>query len=370
MVYLDNNATTPAHPEVVRVMADALRSHGNASSIHEAGRKARARIEAARQDVADLVGAIPGEVIFTSGGTEANNLALRGMAAGCILAAATEHESVSRFITSPGAIIPVSPSGVIDLAALETMLDTAPAQVLVSVMLANNETGIVQPVAEAAQIAHRHGALLHCDAVQAAGKIPVDCGALGVDMMSISAHKFGGPQGAGALILRNGREIAAQMTGGGQERGRRAGTENAPAIAGFAAAARIAAGALPRLTSELSLLRDGMETAMQDIDPDAVIFGRDQHRLPNTSCVALPGVAASTQVMNLDLAGIAVSAGSACSSGKVTRSAVLSAMGVDEALAGCAIRISLGWASTADDIEAFLTAWKMMAQRGHLRRAG
>lgn len=327
-------------------------------------------IESARREISNLVGARPAEIIFTCGGTEANNLALRGTAASGVLISAIEHESVLRFAASPDAIIPVLPSGVIDLAALEDMLKRRSAPVLVSVMLANNETGIVQPVAEAARIAHAHGALLHCDAVQAVGKIPVDCGALGADLLSLSAHKFGGPQGAGALIVRNGLDLAPQMMGGGQEGGRRAGTENVAAITGFALAAGIAAEALSGLASRSAILRDRLEAAVQAIAPDAIIFGQDQIRLPNTSCFALPGVAASTQVMSLDLAGVAVSAGAACSSGKVTRSAVLSAMRVDEALAGCAIRVSLGWASTADDIEGFLPAWEMIARRRHLRRAG
>lgn len=370
LIYLDNNATAPVRPEVVHAMTGALLFHGNASSIHGPGRKARTTIEAARQEISRLVGARSGDVIFTSGGTEANNLALRGVAARGVMTCAIEHESVLRFAASPEAIIPVLPSGVIDLEALEAMLEAAPAPQLVCVMLANNETGIIQPVAEAARIAHAHGALLHCDAVQAAGKIPVDFEALGVDLLSLSAHKFGGPQGVGALIVRKGLDVAAQMLGGGQERGRRAGTENVAAIAGFATAAVLAQAALPALARDLSAMRDRLENSALAIAPDAFIFGRDQPRLPNTSCIALPGVAASTQVIGLDLAGVAVSAGAACSSGKVTRSAVLAAMAVEEALAGCAIRISLGWASTSAEVEGFLSAWELIAQRRHLRRAG
>lgn len=370
MIYLDNNATAPVRPEVARLMADAWLRPGNPSSIHGFGRQARNRIETARQDIARLIGAKAENIIFTSGGTEANNLALRGAPARTVLVSAIEHESVARFAITPEAIIPVLSTGVIDLAALDAMLAAAPASTLVSIMLVNNETGILQPVAEAAEIAHRHGALLHCDAVQALGKIPFDCTALGADLVSLSAHKFGGPQGIGALILRNGLDITGQMLGGGQERGRRAGTENAAGIAGFALAAKMAVDALPALTVELSALRDRLEQGVAALTPDAVFFGRDQARAPNTSCFALPGVTASTQVMNLDLAGIAVSAGSACSSGKVTRSAVLAAMGIDDALAGAAIRVSLGWASNAADIDAFLAAWEMIAGRMPLRRAG
>lgn len=370
MIYLDNNATAPVRPEVARLMADAWLRPGNPSSIHGFGRQARNRIETARQDIARLIGAKAENIIFTSGGTEANNLALRCAPARTVLVSAIEHESVARFAITPEAIIPVLSTGVIDLAALDAMLAAAPASTLVSIMLVNNETGILQPVAEAAEIAHRHGALLHCDAVQALGKTPFDCTALGADLVSLSAHKFGGPQGIGALILRNGLDITGQMLGGGQERGRRAGTENAAGIAGFALAAKMAADALPALTVELSALRDRLEQGVAALTPGAVFFGRDQARAPNTSCFALPGVTALTQVMNLDLAGIAVSAGSACSSGKVTRSAVLAAMGIDDALAGAAIRVSLGWASNAADIDAFLAAWEMIAGRMPLRRAG
>lgn len=370
ITYLDYNATAPLRPEVVHAMIGALHSHGNASSIHSLGRQARGRIDAARNEIATLTGAKTDEIIFTSGGTEANNLALRGVSTDRVLVSAIEHDSVLRAAPTDSAIIPVLPSGVIDLAALNTMLGETDVPALVSVMLANNETGIVQPVAQAAQIAHAHGALLHCDAVQAVGKIAVDCRALGVDLMTLSAHKFGGPQGVGALIVRNGLEISSQMRGGGQERGHRGGTENIAAIAGFAMAAKLAKDTLPVLSVELAKLRDRLEYGVQEITPHTVFFGRDQQRLVNTSCFALPGVAAATQVMNLDLAGVAVSAGAACSSGKVARSAVLGAMGVADDLAGAAIRVSLGWATKAADIETFLASWEMIAGRIKLRQAG
>lgn len=367
--YLDYNATAPLRHEVVRAMTEALLGHGNASSIHGPGRRARLLIEAARNDVAKLAGAKANEVVFTSGGTEANNLALRGMSATRVLVSAIEHDSVLRAAPAGGAIIPVLPSGIIDLAALDAMLGDIDAPALISVMLANNETGIVQPVTQAASIAHAHGALLHCDAVQAAGKIPMDRNALGADLLTLSAHKFGGPQGIGALIIRDGLEITPQLCGGGQERGRRGGTENIAAIIGFAKASVLAIDALPALAVEMSALRDRLEDSIQAITPHAVFFGRGLHRLPNTSCFALPGIAAATQVMNLDLAGVAVSAGAACSSGKVARSTVLNAMGVEEALAGCAIRVSLGWDTKAGDIDAFLAAWEMIAGRIKLRKA-
>lgn len=367
--YLDYNATAPVRPEAVLAMTDALYACGNPSSIHRSGQEARSRIDAARNDVAGLAGVKPAEVIFTSGGTEANNLALRGVKAARVLASAVEHDSVLRAAGEGCELIPVLPSGVIDLQALDAMLGAQIAPALVSIMLANNETGIVQPVAQAAEIVHAYGALLHCDAVQAAGKMEIDRQTLGADLLTLSAHKIGGPQGAGALIAREGLDITAQMLGGGQERGRRGGTENVPAIAGFAAAASLARKDSGLMAQMMRDLRDRLESGIQHITPMAVFFGRDQQRLPNTSCFALPGAAAATQVMNLDLAGVAVSAGAACSSGKVTRSAVLSAMGVDEALAGCAIRVSLGWATKADDIDAFLTAWEMISGRINLRRA-
>ncbi len=370
ITYLDYNATAPLRPEVIRAMTDVLHCHGNASSLHGPGRQARSRVDAARRDVASLVGAKADEVIFTSGGTEANNLALRGVKAARVLVSAIEHDSVLRAAPADNAIIPVLPSGIVDLAAMDAMLGETDTPTLVSVMLANNETGIVQPVAQAANIAHAHGALLHCDVVQAAGKMAVDYTALGADLLTLSAHKFGGPQGIGALIVRNGLEVTSQMRGGGQERGHRGGTENIAAITGFAMASVLAGNALPALMADMSALRDRLEDGVMSITPHAVFFGRDQQRLPNTSCFALPGVAAVTQVMNLDLAGIAVSAGAACSSGKVARSAVLSTMGVDEALAGAAIRVSLGWATKAADIETFLTAWAMIAGRVNLRQAG
>lgn len=369
MIYLDNNATAPLRPEVVRAMTEALQNHGNASSIHAAGRQARTQIEMARNAVAHLVGAKAEEVIFTSGGTEANNLALRGVAANRVFVSAIEHDSVLRAAPENSVIIPVLASGIVDLAALDALLDDCDAPALVSLMLANNETGIVQPVAQAAQIAHGHGAWLHCDAVQAAGKMGVDCVALDADLLTLSAHKFGGPQGAGALIFRNGLYPAAWMRGGGQERGYRGGTENIAAIAGFGSAAILAGNALPALMVDMSALRDRLEDGVMSITPHAVFFGRDQQRLPNTSCFALPGVAAVTQVMNLDLAGIAVSAGAACSSGKVTRSNILSAMGIVDAVADCAIRVSLGWTTQAADIDAFLSAWEMIAERVNFRQA-
>lgn len=369
-VYLDYNATTPLRPQAIDAVAAALRAGGNPSSVHGPGRAARRTVEDARDRVAALVGARPAEVVFTSGGTEANALALSGSGVDGFLVSAIEHDSVLH--NAPRAMpIPVDDHGVVDLAALERLLGAAPAGgTLVSVMLANNETGVIQPVAEAAALARGRGARVHCDAVQAAGKIAIDMGALGVDMLTLSAHKLGGPQGAGALVLRDGMALTPILRGGGQERGRRAGTENVPGIAGFGAAAA-AAGAdlVAGEAARVAALRDRLEDSVRHFAPRAVIYGAGVARLANTSCIGLAGVAAETQVMALDLAGVAVSSGSACSSGKVRASHVLGAMGVAAEAAGCAIRVSLGWDSTESDVDGFLAAWCGLARRHGLAAA-
>jgi cysteine desulfurase len=306
-------------------------------------------------------------VIFTSGGTEANNQALRGAGRDFAIASTIEHDSVLA-ARPDAALAPVTRDGVIDLAALDALLASRPEPAIVSVMLANNETGVIQPVAEAAEIAHRHGALVHCDAVQAAGKIPVDMAALGVDYLALSAHKVAGPIGAGALIARDGAPLEALIRGGGQERGLRAGTENAPAIAGFGVAARLAAEGLDAF-GRLAALRDEMEGRLLAIAPGATVFGANAARLPNTSKIAMPEVEGATQVMALDLDGIAVSAGAACSSGRVEAPRVLAAMGVPDALAVAAIRVSLGRTTTADDIDRLVASWRAIYLRASPRAA-
>lgn len=361
MVYLDYNASAPMPECVARAMTEAMQQAGNPSSVHGYGRVSRAVLEAARRDVAALVGTRPQDVIFTSGATEANLLALRGCGRRRTLVSAIEHVSV--LDAAPEAErIPVRADGVVDLDALGRMLAAAAEPALVSVMLANNETGVIQPIAAVARLAADAGALLHCDAVQGPGRIPVDIGAFGTDFLTLSAHKFGGPKGVGALVLREGVDVAAVTTGGGQERGRRGGTENLPGIAGFGAAARHAIALLDRAAG-ITALRDHLEAGILARTPDVVIFGADAPRLPNTSCFALPGLAAETQVMALDLAGFAVSAGSACSSGKVQASHVLRAMGADDRLAGCAIRVSLGPDTTEAEIDAFVEAWHSIANK-------
>ncbi len=359
--YLDYNATAPLRPEAAEIMTRLLAETGNGSSVHGAGRRARAHVETAREQVAGALGAAPAGVVFTSGGTEANNLAIKGAGRKRLLVSAIEHPSVLE--AAPGAeIIPADGDGVVDLAALETLLAENDAPALVSVMLANNETGVVQPVAAAAEIVRRHGALLHTDAVQAAGKLPVDMAWLGADMMTVSSHKLGGPQGVGALIVRDGLDIEPQIRGGGQERGHRAGTENVPGIAAFGAALDAACTSMACYDA-IEELRDDMELRIGAAAPEAVFFGARAERLPNTLCFGVRGLPSETQVISLDLAGVMVSAGSACSSGKVEPSHVLTAMGAPDDLAQSSIRVSLGWDSTEDDVRAFVSAWSELHGR-------
>jgi cysteine desulfurase len=359
--YLDWNATAPLRPEVAAAMAEALERCGNPSSVHRFGRDARRALEAARSQVAALVGGSPAEVVFTSGGTEANHLALRGFPGRRVLVSAIEHDSV-RHAVPEAAMVPATRQGVVDLDALERMLGADQRPALVSIMLANNETGVVQSISEAARLARAHGALLHCDAVQAAGKLPVDRARFGADLLTMSAHKLGGPQGVGALVVAPELPLVAQQTSGGQERGRRAGTENVAGIIGFGVACVVAAARLSD-NDGVAALRDQAQRRLLAMAPDATVYGAEVPRLPNTLAIAMPGVAAATQVMALDLAGVMVSAGAACSSGKVRRSHVLDAMGVPAAEAECAIRISLGWSTSEADIDQLVAAWGVLYAR-------
>lgn len=367
MVYLDHNASVPMSASVIEAMVEAARQGGNPSSVHDYGRRARARIEAARKDVATMVGAAASQVVFTSGATEANVMALRACSRDRVFVSATEHVSV--LDAHPTAVaIPVDADGVVQPPVVQAALtaDRVDAgDAIVSVMLANNETGVIQPIAEIAAMVHAAGALMHCDAVQAPGRLPVDMAALGVDLMTVSAHKAGGPAGVGALILRDASLLRPDTKGGGQEKGLRGGTENITGIAGFGAAAKLAAAF--NGADEIARRRDRIEAEVMQEVPDAVVFGSDVLRLPNTSCMAIPGIGAETQVMALDLAGYAVSAGSACSSGKVKTSHVLLAMGADDDVARCAIRISLGPETSDADIDGFITAWIDLIHR--LRRS-
>lgn len=378
--YLDHNATTPVRPAAAEAMARALLLPGNPSSVHGEGRAARAAVETAREQVAALCAATAANVVFTSGGTEANATILSPGLSDCsggrdcvrapvslLLHGASEHPCVRdghRFAAGATAEIPVDGAGLADLAWLEARLvrhavERPGERALVSLHLANNETGVIQPIAEAAAIAKRHGALTHSDAVQGAGKIAIDINALGVDVLTLSAHKLGGPKGVGAIVFRTGAlELADKpLRGGGQERGWRAGTENVPGIVGFGIAAQEAGRALADEAARLAGLRDRLEAGLLALAPDTAVFGRKAPRLPNTCAFATPGLKAETALIMLDLAGVALSSGSACSSGKVRRSHVLSAMGVDPAMSAGALRASLGWTNSEADIEQFLAAY-------------
>lgn len=375
--YLDWNATAPLRLQAKAALTAALELCGNPSSVHGEGRAARRLIEAAREQVAKLVGADPADVIFTSGGTEANALALTPLItrAGdkaplqCLLISAIEHPSVrsaGRFSAEAVSEIPVTMQGAVDLAALKAMLAKSVSlggRTLVSIMLANNETGVIQPVREAADIVHEAGGILHVDAVQGPGRIALDLKALGADLLTLSAHKLGGPKGVGALIRAPGIHISEPLIkGGGQERGSRAGTENVAGIAGFGAAAEAALQSLNADIARMRALRDTLESGLKTATPQAVIFGADADRLPNTTLFALPGIKAETAVIAFDLDGVAVSSGAACSSGKVQSSHVLAAMGVQRALSDGAIRVSLGPATTENDLERFRNAWNKLSK--------
>jgi len=363
-VYLDHNATTPVRPEALVAMTYALRATGNPSSVHRNGRRLRAMIDDAREHVAELVGAVPASIIFTSGGTEANATVLRSFAPGNILVAATEHASVLENVPQPQ-IVPVDRHGVVDIGSLEQMLSEQTEPVLVAVMLANNETGTIQPIANVVDVAHRHGAQVHCDAVQAAGKIPIDMATLGVDTLSMSAHKLGGSMGVGALVITPEARVHPLLRGGGQERRLRCGTENVPGIAGFGAAAS-AVGGLPD-SARLRTLHSRMERELCSGEGRGITIGAGAPRVPNTTCVAMPGVLAETQVIAFDLAGFSVSAGSACSSGTMKNSHVLAAMGTEHEIAHCAIRISTGWTTTQEEISSFISAWRDLRSRLGIR---
>jgi len=352
-IYLDANASEPLRPEAREAMLDAMAAAGNPASVHGAGRAARRTLEDARETIAAAFGARPDRVIFTSGATEANALALHATAAGRrVLIGASEHDSL--LAAAPDAPrLPVNRDGRADLDALAAFVAAGPAWV--ALMAANNETGTLQPIAEAAVLCRRHGAWLHVDAVQAAGRMKLDLGALGAHSLALSGHKLGGPQGAGALLLAEAVAPRPLLAGGGQERGWRAGTPAVPAVAGFAAAVRAA-----RQDDRLAPLRAIIEDAARDAG--AIVCGAGAPRLANTTCLALPGVRADAQVIALDLAGIAVSAGAACSSGKVAPSHVLTAMGLGR-LAGEAIRVSLPWNATESDACAFADAYPAIAAR-------
>lgn len=369
--YLDHNATTPLDERVLEAMLPFLREgFGNPSSLHGFGRVARNALDTARQQVADLVGAHPSQVVFTSGGTEANNAALKGVAeraaTGHIAVSAVEHASVLGPAAALGRrgwridTLPVDGDGRVrrDAVAAALRPDTA----LVSVMAANNETGTLQDLPAVAEALRGHGVRLHTDAVQAAGKVALDFAASGAHLMSLSAHKLYGPKGVGALVVDKSLDWGPLLQGGDQERGRRAGTENVAAIAGFGRAAELARQELDRANAHLRGLRDRLEARLQEHLPEAVILGRDAERLPNTVMLALPGLDGETLLMGLDGQGFAVSSGAACGSAKNEPSHVLAAMGVPGELAQCSLRVSLGRGNSEDDVDAFVAALKRQAQ--------
>lgn len=351
--YLDYNATAPLKPEVRARVTELLDKPLNASSVHSFGREARKIIEDSRGRIAEFISVFPREIVFTSSATEANNWALGAFPDRRVLVSAVEHSSVLN--ASRNNVIPVDANGIVRLEALSTMLAENSNPTLVSIAIANNETGVIQPICDIAELCHKHGALLHTDAVQAFGKIPLDAGLLGADMLTISGHKCGGPVGAAALVVRGNLALPPMLRGGGQELNRRAGTENVAAIAGFAVAAEL---------SPLVELRGWLEAMEKELAVEgAIVFGQAASRLPNISCIAMPGVPQETQLMHFDLAGIAVSAGAACTSGRIEPSHVLLAMGVPKELAGNAIRVSGGWATKKAEIELFATEWKKLFSR-------
>jgi cysteine desulfurase len=381
MTYLDHNATSPLRPEARAAVARALELTGNPSSVHAGGRAARALVEEARENVARLVNARAQDVIFTSGGTEANALALIGAVQGAaeageritrLFISAIEHDSIlanAEALAERSAglrleFLPVTPDGTVDLDALRVMLREGKGRTLIALMAANNETGVVQPLAEVSRLARENGALLLVDAVQAAGRIPVDFDALSAAYLSLSAHKLGGPQGVGALIVREDAPFATLIAGGGQERGHRAGTENVVGIAGFGAVAKDFGD-----SAVISALRERFERALLKTSPEAIVFGSGARRLANTSNFALPGIPAETALIALDLDGVMVSSGAACSSGKVKTSHVLSAMGVSEDIARCALRASFGWNSTEADVDTAIDSLSNLVARSARRAA-
>ncbi|MEO1321633.1 MAG: cysteine desulfurase family protein [Pseudomonadota bacterium] len=373
MIYADYNATAPLRPEAREAMLAALDIGANPSSVHGPGRKARKLLETARSQVALAIGARAQDVIFTSGGTEASALALNGVVAQLdhkctLLVSAIEHEAVMKNAGYAGVAIEtayVTKHGRLDLDWLKDRLERWDTSVngtpVLALMLANNETGVIQPVAEAAAIVREAGGLTHCDAVQGLGKIMVNVNLLGVDYLALSAHKVGGPQGVGALWVRSGAPLKPVLFGGGQERSLRSGTENLSGISGFGAATEAAVRDMPNLQA-LAPLRDQMEARLLK-QAEVTVFGADVERLPQTSNFAIPGFRAETQVMAMDIGGIAVSSGSACSSGKVKRSLVLAAMGASDDLAESAIRVSFGWATRPEDFDAVADAWLTAMRR-------
>lgn len=362
-IYCDYNAGAPLRAEAAVAMARAMAQAGNASSVHSFGRRARAQIEDAREKIAAGAGASAENVVFTSGASEALQLVMTSAGAASFIVSAVEHDAVFEHATRAlraDRIAPVDGAGMIELEALAGLLASAPKPALVALQLANNETGVIQPVAKVAALCREHGALLLVDAAQAFGRISVSIADLDATYLVVSSHKLGGPTGVGALILAPGAPFVTTRFGGGQERGRRPGTENAGAIVGFGVAVDWALRELAEEAARVTALRDRFEAGLPR---DAVVFGATAKRLPNTSNFALPGLAAETAVIAMDLEGVAISSGAACSSGKVRSSRVLGAMGVEGTLAKSALRVSLGHESKQSDVDEALNALTKIASR-------
>ena len=369
-IYLDYNATAPIKDAVIAEMTEVMRDVGNASSVHSFGRKAKMRLEESRKIIADMLNCRSSMVSFTSGGTEANNMAflsshLKGIPLKRLIVSAVEHDSFrGSYDRFDGEVIelPVDKNGLVSADDLKEALGADAAGTLVCILYVNNETGVIQDIKALAKTAHAAGALFHTDAIQALGKIMVDFKELGVDMMSISSHKIGGPQGVGSFIAREELEISPLISGGGQEFGRRNGTENIAGIAGFAKAVSLVPQNLRKIP-QLLAMRDELEEHILSFAPDAIIFGKGSERVGTVSNIMMPNISSEIQVMAFDLAGICVSAGSACSSGKIKESHVIRQMGASAVEAGSSLRISLGWDSRAEELKIFYKIWTKLYQR-------
>lgn len=365
MIYLDHNATSPVKPEVMAEMMRVMKIGGNPSSVHTVGRGAKAILEQSRETIADMINCRPGQIIFTGGGTEANNIAVKASGTDHLIVSATEHDSILYMKESFAGrvdILAVDKDGHISTDELKKALTGATDKTLVSIMLANNETGVIQNIRTLGAITREAGAYFHCDAIQALAKIPVDFRDLAVDMMSFSAHKISGPQGVGALIVSEKIPIHSLLIGGGQEMGRRAGTENLGGIAGFATAVSLTGQNLSAMEVNRSR-RDRIEREISRHADDVIFYGAQSDRLPNTTTILMPGISSETQVMAFDLDGLCISSGSACSSGKVKPSHVIAAMGATRDQALSTIRVSLGWNTTEQEVDAFIGAWIKLYDR-------
>lgn len=362
MIYLDYNATAPMRPEVMEAMIPACELPLNASSVHSLGRKAKRLLEDSREYMASELSCFANEIIFTASGSEANNMVLRGFEGRPLLVGAMEHSSVRETAKRLGGdVLRVDQNGLIDLDQLESKLKALETPALVSVMAANNEVGVLQPLRQIADIVHRYDGLFHTDAVQLLGKSPLDMGQMGADVVTVCAHKMGGPIGVGALLLRNDLPIRPLLYGGNQELGRRAGTENIKAVIGFAKALDVAAKDdwVPRASGWMQQL----QARIKEVLPQVVVAAEQAPRLGHVLCLMTPGLASETQLMHLDLAHICASAGSACSSGRIAPSPVLKAMGYSDAMAGSAIRISVGWNTKPEELDQFADCWLEIAQK-------